>query len=179
MPGSLGQRLRADELMDDPALDPATFHAVLADLAKVNRITFAYRPTLAFLRRAVGERKQFRLLDVGFGDGDMLRQIARWAERHDIAADKKEQVAGLAVLGFCLADVSVGGHLGADRSGPARDLARFRSGEPLDVRLRGQNGGAIPQQHGEGDEENRRASAHTIQPDLEGPGGSTLSCLEK
>ena len=52
MPGSLAQRLRADELMDDPALDPATFHAVLADLAKVNRITFAYRPTLAFLDRA-------------------------------------------------------------------------------------------------------------------------------
>ena len=32
MPGSLAQRLRADELMDDPALDPATFHAVLGDL---------------------------------------------------------------------------------------------------------------------------------------------------
>lgn len=87
MPGSLAERLRADELMDDPALDPATSHAVLADLAKVNRLTFAYRPTLAFLDRAVGSRTGFRLLDVGFGDGDMLRQIARWAQRRGIAAE--------------------------------------------------------------------------------------------
>ena len=87
MPGSLAERLRADELMDDPALDPATFHAVLADLAKVNRMTFAYRPTLAFLGRAVGRRERFRLLDVGFGDGDMLRAIDRWARRRGIAAE--------------------------------------------------------------------------------------------
>lgn len=87
MPGSLAKRLRAEELMDDPALDPATFHAVLADLAKVNRLTFAYRPTLAFLGRAVGRRKRFTLLDVGFGDGDMLRMIARWAQRRGIAAE--------------------------------------------------------------------------------------------
>lgn len=87
MSASLAQRLRAEELMDDPALDPATFHAVLADLAKVNRLTLAYRPTLAFLDRAVGRRERFRLLDVGFGDGDMLRQIARWAQRRGITAE--------------------------------------------------------------------------------------------
>ncbi len=87
MPGSLAQRLHADELMDDPALDPATFHAVLADLAQVNRVTFAYRPTLAFLDRAVGQRERFRLLDVGFGDGDMLRKIAEWAQHRGIAAE--------------------------------------------------------------------------------------------
>jgi 2-polyprenyl-3-methyl-5-hydroxy-6-metoxy-1,4-benzoquinol methylase len=83
----LAERLRADELMDDPALDAATYHAVLADLAKVNRVTFAYRPTLAFLGRAVGRRERFRLLDVGFGDGDMLRQVARWAKRRGIEAE--------------------------------------------------------------------------------------------
>jgi 2-polyprenyl-3-methyl-5-hydroxy-6-metoxy-1,4-benzoquinol methylase len=82
----LTERLQADELMDDPALDAATYHAVLADLAKVNRVTFAYRPTLAFLDRAVGRQASFSLLDVGFGDGDMLRAIARWAERRGIAA---------------------------------------------------------------------------------------------
>ena len=87
MPGNLAERLRADELMDDPGLDPATFHAVLADLAKVNRLTFAYRPTLAFLDRAVGRCERFRLLDVGFGDGDMLRAIGRWAQRRGIVAE--------------------------------------------------------------------------------------------
>jgi 2-polyprenyl-3-methyl-5-hydroxy-6-metoxy-1,4-benzoquinol methylase len=83
----LPERRRADELMDDPALDAATYQAVLADLAKVNRVTFAYRPTLAFLEKAVGRRSHFALLDVGFGDGDMLRAIARWAKRRGIAAE--------------------------------------------------------------------------------------------
>ena len=50
----LSQRLEAEELMDDPALDAGTYHAVLHDLAKVNRTTFAYRPTLDFLSRAIG-----------------------------------------------------------------------------------------------------------------------------
>lgn len=76
-----------EELMDDPALDPAVYTQVLHDLAKVNRITMAHRPTLAFLDRAVGGRKSFRLLDVGFGDGDMLRQIAGWAAKRGIAAE--------------------------------------------------------------------------------------------
>ena len=83
----LAERLHAEELMDDPALDPETYHAVLADLARVNRVTFAYRPTLDFLARAVGKRSHFTLLDVGFGDGDMLRRIARWAERRGIVAE--------------------------------------------------------------------------------------------
>lgn len=83
----LTERRHASELMDDPALDAATYHAVLADLAKVNRATFAYRPTLSFLARAVGGRRRFSLLDVGFGDGDMLRAIAAWAKRRHIAAE--------------------------------------------------------------------------------------------
>ena len=83
----LAERRRDSELMDDPALDAATYHAVLADLAKVNRTTFAYRPTLSFLARAVGNRASFSLLDVGFGDGDMLRAIAAWAKRRRVAAE--------------------------------------------------------------------------------------------
>jgi 2-polyprenyl-3-methyl-5-hydroxy-6-metoxy-1,4-benzoquinol methylase len=83
----LAERRQADELMDDPALGAETYHAVLADLAKVNRVTFAHRPTLSFLRRAIGKRTRFRLLDVGFGDGDMLRAVAAWAQRRGIAAE--------------------------------------------------------------------------------------------
>ena len=82
----LEQRLIADELMDDPALPPATYDAVLKDLAQVNRVTLAHRPTLAFLERAIGSRREFSLLDVGFGDGDMLRAIARWAARQGNSA---------------------------------------------------------------------------------------------
>ena len=59
----------------------------LHDLARVNRATFTAWPTLAFLKRAIGEAKSFRLLDVGFGDGDVLRAVARWARRRGIAAE--------------------------------------------------------------------------------------------
>jgi 2-polyprenyl-3-methyl-5-hydroxy-6-metoxy-1,4-benzoquinol methylase len=83
----LAERRQADELMDDPALPAETYHAVLNDLAKVNKATFAYRPTLSFLGRALRGRKRFRLLDVGFGDGDMLRRIARWAAKRGIGAE--------------------------------------------------------------------------------------------
>ena len=73
--------------MDDPALDAATYTEVLHDLAQVNTVTLARRPTLDFLRRAVGGRKSFRCLDVGFGDGDMLRAIRSWADRRGIEAE--------------------------------------------------------------------------------------------
>ncbi|VVT06474.1 Methyltransferase type 12 [Sphingomonas sp. EC-HK361] len=83
----LGVRAQAEELMDADDLDAATYAAVVGDLAKVNVVTMAARPTLAFLKRAAATRRHLRILDVGFGDGDMLRRIARWAERHDLAVD--------------------------------------------------------------------------------------------
>jgi SAM-dependent methyltransferase len=75
-----------DELMDADDLDPATYAAVIGDLARVNRVTLAARPTIGFLARAV-RGQSLRLLDVGFGDGDMLRRIARWADRRGVAAE--------------------------------------------------------------------------------------------
>src|ERR1700741_4609726 len=84
---SLAVRSRQDEQMDAPDLDPAIYARVLHDLARVNRWTFTAHPVLAFLKRAAGDMRRFRLLDVGFGDGDILRAIARWARRHGIAAE--------------------------------------------------------------------------------------------
>ena len=84
---SLAARSLREEQMDDPALPPDVYAEVLGDLSRVNRWTLAQRPTLAFLERAVGKRARFRLLDVGFGHGDMLRAIALWARRRGIAAE--------------------------------------------------------------------------------------------
>lgn len=84
---TLKERVHRDEQMDDPSLDPSVYDRVLTDLAKVNSWTFGRAPTIAFLRRAGAGMPAFRLLDVGFGHGDMLRAIARWARRHGIAVD--------------------------------------------------------------------------------------------
>jgi SAM-dependent methyltransferase len=72
--------------MDDPALPPEEYRRVLADLGRVNRWTFAARPTLGFLARATAGAKAFSLLDVGFGDGGMLRAVAAWAARRGLEA---------------------------------------------------------------------------------------------
>ncbi len=82
----LSKRLDAQELMDDPALPEPVYRAVLADLARVNSLTLAYRPTLQFLERALAGCKSFTLLDVGYGQGDMLRRIATWADERGIEA---------------------------------------------------------------------------------------------
>ena len=84
---SLAVRSEAEELMDADDLDAATYADVVGDLATVNTVTMARRPTLDFLARATAGRKSFRLLDVGFGDGDMLRRIARWAKAKNIEAE--------------------------------------------------------------------------------------------
>ena len=86
---TLHQRAIADELMDADDLDPETYAAVVGDLARVNVVTMAARPTFAFLRRALERRPgaPLRVLDVGFGDGDMLRRIARRAARRGHAVE--------------------------------------------------------------------------------------------
>jgi SAM-dependent methyltransferase len=83
----LAKRAIADELMDAPDLDPATYAAVLRDLARVNRVTMAARPTLAFLDQAPRQSGRLKILDVGYGDGDMLRRIAKWAAARRVAVD--------------------------------------------------------------------------------------------
>jgi 2-polyprenyl-3-methyl-5-hydroxy-6-metoxy-1,4-benzoquinol methylase len=70
--------------MDDPALDPLVYDRVLKGLGRVNAWTLAARPTLSFLARATRGRDHFTLLDVGSGEGGMLRVIARWAKRRGI-----------------------------------------------------------------------------------------------
>lgn len=84
---NLATRARGEELMDADDLDPDIYADVVRDLARVNVVTFAARPTLAFLKRTMRGRPTLRLLDVGFGDGDMLRRIERWTAHRGVAAE--------------------------------------------------------------------------------------------
>ena len=81
------QAIDVEELMDADDLPADTYAAVVGDLARVNVVTMAARPTLAFLARAATGGAGLRLLDVGFGDGDMLRRIARWAARRALPVE--------------------------------------------------------------------------------------------
>ncbi len=75
------------EWMDDPGHDPEDFGRCLGDLAAVNRVTLGTWPTLRWLKRATRGMDSFSLFDVGFGHGDMLRAIARWAAKRGLRAE--------------------------------------------------------------------------------------------
>lgn len=66
--------------MDAAHHSAAEMAACLADLSRVNTVTSARPPTLRWLERAthdLGPGSKFTLLDVGCGEGDMLRAIHR------------------------------------------------------------------------------------------------------
>jgi 2-polyprenyl-3-methyl-5-hydroxy-6-metoxy-1,4-benzoquinol methylase len=121
---SLRERTRDEERMDDPSLDPKVYDSVLKGLGRVNSWTFAARPTLAFLARATLGRKGFSLLDVGSGEGGMLRIVAKWARKRGLEArltgidlnPKSEGVARAMTPAGLAIDY---------RTGDYRDLGRF------------------------------------------------------
>lgn len=84
----LRKRSTQAEWMDDPWVGFDDFRACLVELARVNVLTLAHRPTLRFLERllplgrALG--RPIEIVDVGSGYGDLLRQIAGWARRRKV-----------------------------------------------------------------------------------------------
>ena len=84
---SLAKRSKADEQMDAADLSPETYAAILGDLATANMLTMAARPTLAFLDRIARPGQKLKILDVGYGHGDILRRIARWSERRGVVCE--------------------------------------------------------------------------------------------
>jgi len=129
-----GRRSSQLELMDTEDCGVAEFEACLVDLAKVNRVTFAYRPTFAWLERVVRRRSAsgpLRIVDCGSGYGDMLRKIDAWAQRRGIAVE---------LTGIDLNPWSRAAALKAtDPTRPIRwvttDLFDYRPDEPIDIVL--------------------------------------------
>ncbi len=75
------------EWMDTEAISAEDFARCLADLAVVNGVTLARPPTIAFMRlvsRGMAAGARLSVLDVGFGEGDMLRRIHRWGTRRGL-----------------------------------------------------------------------------------------------
>ncbi|MDP1027849.1 methyltransferase domain-containing protein [Sphingomonas sp. KR1UV-12] len=114
---TLARRRIARELMDADDLDADTYAAVVGDLARVNTVTLAARPTLNFLSRIAEGRDSLRILDVGFGDGDMLRRIEHWARKRRIATE---------LVGI---DLNPRSEYAARLHTPADSTIRYRTGD--------------------------------------------------
>jgi len=85
----LSTRSTLPELLDDGNVDIADYQRCMAELAAINRITLTHRPTLRWLAHqtaALPPGSTFSVLDVGYGHGDLLRAIARWAATRGLNA---------------------------------------------------------------------------------------------
>ncbi len=85
----LSVRSQEPEWMDTKPVTLETFRHCLQDLCWLNQLSFGYRPTISWLHDEIQYRelKSFRLLDVGFGYGDMLRKIDLYCERYALDAE--------------------------------------------------------------------------------------------
>jgi 2-polyprenyl-3-methyl-5-hydroxy-6-metoxy-1,4-benzoquinol methylase len=83
----LSRRAELVEMMDQPC-SYEQLRGCLHDIARVNRLTFAYRPTIAWMEELVAAHpsaaEPLRVVDVGCGDGDMLRRIDAWAAKRGL-----------------------------------------------------------------------------------------------
>ncbi|HXC97153.1 MAG TPA: methyltransferase domain-containing protein [Edaphobacter sp.] len=79
------QRADLIEKMDEPC-SYGELRACLHDIARVNRLTSAYRPVIEWLEKivAASPSESLRIVDVGCGYGDTLRTIEAWSEKSRI-----------------------------------------------------------------------------------------------
>jgi SAM-dependent methyltransferase len=84
------RRTELTELMDAPC-SRDVLRACLQDIARTNRLTFAYRPLIGWLSRLTADlpplAAPLRILDIGCGYGDGLRRVERWARRRRIPVE--------------------------------------------------------------------------------------------
>lgn len=103
MPLVLRQRAgHLRERMDDPTCDPERLRATYAQFGAVNRLVsgwwLLYR---RLLRPRLHPGRPYRLLDIGFGGGDIPRTLLKWAEQdgvllHVTAIDPDPRAAAFA-----------------------------------------------------------------------------------
>jgi SAM-dependent methyltransferase len=85
----LSRRAELVEMMDQPC-SYEELRGCLHDIARVNRLTFAYRPTISWMEELIAAHPSppsapLRLVDVGCGDGDMLRRIHAWTAKRGVS----------------------------------------------------------------------------------------------
>ena len=83
----LSRRSHEAEWLDGADTSPEELALVLRDLARFNRVMLGHWPVINWLRAAIkgdADGRVYTLVDVGCGEGDLLRTIRRWARRRGV-----------------------------------------------------------------------------------------------
>jgi SAM-dependent methyltransferase len=83
----LSRRSHEAEWLDGADTSPEELALVLRDLARFNKAMLGHWPVINWLRAATkgdADGRVFTLVDVGCGEGDLLRTIRRWARRRGL-----------------------------------------------------------------------------------------------
>ncbi|WP_025740492.1 methyltransferase domain-containing protein [Aquimarina pacifica] len=82
---NLDYRSNEAELMDDPAIEEEALKTALSDISRVNRLLGGNRITIRTvvnMIHRIPESKKIVLLDLGCGDGEMIRAIAETCRKN-------------------------------------------------------------------------------------------------
>lgn len=82
-------RSEAPELMDDFDLEGDVLRDALDKIAAINKLLGGNKVTLQGVKSLIknSTKKTFKILDVGCGNGDMLRELAKYAEKTGLSFD--------------------------------------------------------------------------------------------
>lgn len=130
----LSRRSSRAELMDSEKTDFETFRGCLVDLARVNALTLAYRPTLRFFQALaksgrLPRDRALRVVDVGSGFGDMLRKVDRWAMQHGLEVE----LTGVDLSPWSARAAQPASAPGQPISYVTADVFDYRPAQPIDV----------------------------------------------
>ncbi|MCX2573110.1 methyltransferase domain-containing protein [Pedobacter sandarakinus] len=87
MPVNTRFRSTAPELMDDFGMEGEILKDALDKLASINKLLGGNNVTIKgiqFLLKDKPRTQPIRILDIGCGNGDMLRQLAQYAKKHEL-----------------------------------------------------------------------------------------------
>ncbi len=116
-------RASGPEILDADDVGPELFGRVMDDLASVSRVMLAHGPTIGFLQRATRTLPRgatISILDVGCGEGDLLRRIRRWTDRRGFEAR------------LCGVDLNPRSAVAARARTPAASAIEYRTGDIFD-----------------------------------------------
>ncbi|MGL4598185.1 MAG: methyltransferase domain-containing protein [Bacteroidia bacterium] len=80
------QRSYQKELLDAEFIPKADLFQNLKELHTINRLLGGYAISLSALKRLLGNKKSYSLVDIGSGGGDTVKEIYRWNKKQKIEA---------------------------------------------------------------------------------------------